>query len=90
MLVQSLRRPEIRSLSGPDERRRLEDAAVDLSVDHLRPDLKILIEGKKRVINHIAVVTADVRCGPPRIEDLQVRMHHSTKHLFVVGHHGRG
>jgi hypothetical protein len=38
--------------------------------DHLRLHLKIFVQGEERVVRHVAVVTGDVRCGPPGIEDL--------------------
>jgi hypothetical protein len=43
--------------------------------DHLRLNVHLLVEGKQGVVDHVAVVAADVRCGPDRIDDFEVRMH---------------
>ena len=41
---------------------------------HLRLELQLVVEGKQRVVDEIAVVLGDQRRGPDRIDDLEVRM----------------
>ena len=42
------------------------------AVDHLRLDLQLLVDGEKRVVDHVAVVARDIGAAEDRIEDLYV------------------
>jgi hypothetical protein len=41
-------------------------------VDHLRLGLEVLVHRKQRVVDHVAVIAADIGGGPDRIDVLQV------------------
>ena len=54
-----------------------------VAVDHLRLDLEILVQREQRIVDHIAVVAADIGRGPDRIDDLQIGMHHHAQRVLL-------
>jgi hypothetical protein len=44
-------------------------------IDHLGLHVQVLIQREQRVVDQIAVVAADVRRRPDRVDDLEVRVH---------------
>ena len=59
-------------------------------VDHLRLDLELVVEGKQRVVDHVAVMGGDQRRRPDRIDDLEVRMQRHLERGLRVGGRGEG
>ena len=49
-------------------------------VDHLRLGLEVFVHREQRVVDHVAVVAADVGGGPDRIDVLQVGMRDDAQH----------
>ena len=59
-------------------------------VDHLRLDLKVAVERKQRVVDHHAVVRADQRRGPDRIDDLEIRVQRHLERRLGEGRWRQG
>ena len=77
----------------PSRSPKVQDEAIGADapvLDHLGLRFKVFVEGEEGVVDHVAVVAADIGGGPDGIEVLEVGMGHDPQHRLGAGGRGKG